>query len=205
MWSGIVAGCVLTFVLGCSDDEPDPAPAPTGGAPVASGGSTSSGGRVSSGGSANGGIATGGTSAGGTAAGGRATSGGRAGTGGRPSGGTSSTGGAGGRSGGTGGSNLGGVNSDAPTGPVETCFGDACPLGECDNGGFFADVDCSDVYPGPVDEDSEFCATDLDGGYCLTIVTNAIARWAVACAGGTETLDFCDGGCGVQGGMAQCR
>jgi hypothetical protein len=129
-----------------------------------------------------------------------------AGTGGRSSGGGgAATGGTGGSSGGIGGSNLGGTNTEAPTGLVETCFGDACPLGECDNGGFFADVDCSDVYPGPVDRDAVFCSDDLDGSYCLTIVTNAIANWAIACTGGMEALDLCDAGCGTQGGVAQCR
>ena len=100
--NGIVAGCVMALAIGCSDDENDPAPAQTGGAPMSSGGATLTGGIPASGGSSTGGAATGGTPAGGTGAGGRATSGGKAGTGGRPSGGASSTGGAGGRGGGTG-------------------------------------------------------------------------------------------------------
>jgi hypothetical protein len=190
----VIAGCCLVSVfVGCSSEGADETPAmPTGGSSSDTGGTPNTGGRstggVSTGGSkAAGGVSTGGTSAGSPGAGGAAT-GGRA------------SGGAGGR-GGSGTGATGGTPS-APAGPVDTCFGEACPLGECDNGGFFADEECSDVYSGPVDEDSTFC--EGDGGYCLTTITNTLTRWAVTCSGTTPMFAFCAGTCMVAGDTASC-
>jgi len=143
--------------------------------------------------------ATGGSAAGGAAMAGSPGTGGRAATGGRPAtGGTA----AGGRTGGPGGSGTGGAPT-APEGPVDTCNGEACPMGECDNGGFFSDEECSDVYTEPVDESSAYCAGD--GGYCLTTITNVLTRWAITCAAGTPTFDWCEAGCIVAGPAAACQ
>jgi hypothetical protein len=192
----IVGCCLVSLFVGCSGDEGDETPAmPTGGAASSTGGSSSGGTSTNGGGTPTGGAApTGGrpSMAGAPGTGGRATTGGRTGTGGRASGG-----------GGTGAGATGGTPS-APNGPVDTCFGDACPLGECDNGGFFADVDCSDVYSDPVDESSMFCADAMVGGYCLTTITNVLTRWAITCSGGTPMFDLCEGACGVMAGVAEC-
>lgn len=196
----VIVGCCLVSVFaGCSSEGADETPAmPTGGSSSDTGGTTNTGG-ASPGGVSNGGSkATGGVSAGGTSAGSPGT-GGKAGTGGAAAGGQAS-GGAGGR-GGSGSGATGGTPS-APEGPVDTCFGEACPLGECDNGGFFADEECSDVYSDPVDEDSTFCAGD--GGYCLTTITNTLTRWAITCSGTTPMFAFCAGTCMVAGDTASC-
>jgi len=66
--------------------------------------------------------------------------------------GTSGGGGAAAGSGGAGGS----AQSVLPSGTVTYCFGE-CPLGECDDDLFFADVACSTVYPSPVSPSSTYC------------------------------------------------
>lgn len=174
----MVMGCFVALLAGCGDDGSDGSPE------MSKGGAAGVGGGNSPGGSPTGGVSPGGT------------------------GGGSARGGAGGSSGGTGGAPSGGApgssTTTAPTGPVETCFGDSCPLGECDNGRFFAEVKCSDVYPGPVDENSMFCAPGADGGYCLTTATTVLTDWAINCSGGTPTLERCSAGCGFIPGLAQC-
>jgi hypothetical protein len=197
---------VMALLVGCSGDDKGDDDA-TGGAAPSTGGAQSPTGGTGTGGS-NGGTATGGARTGGTSAGG--TSAGSNGKGGAsPTGGRATlTGGAGGRGGATtGGSGNppGGGSGEAPSGAPETCVGDGCPLGECDNGRFFADERCSDVYPGPVDASSMYCATGSDDGYCLTVVGAHVDDWKVTCDGGIPTLTDCmDSGCGVSGGIPQC-
>lgn len=198
----IVGFCLVTAFVGCSSDDGDDTPSP----PAAGGGATAAGGVSSGGSTASGGASTGGTSSGGTTMAGSPGNGGRAATtGGSASTGGRTGGGAGGRGGATGGSGGGatGGTPSAPDGPVDTCNGQACPLGECDNGGFFSDEKCSDVYSAPVDEESTFCSDD--GGYCLTTITNVLTRWAITCAGGTPMFDHCEGGCLVAGDAATCN
>ena len=103
-------------------------------------------------------------------------------------------------------SSGGGVNAK-PTGPVYSCFG-KCPLEECDNGMFWADVACSEVYPGPA-EMSAFCAIGASGGYCLQIGSYKFGsdnqRYAVNCPSGVSSIAACDSGCGITGTQpAQC-
>ena len=204
----VIVGCLVSVFVGCSSEDGDETPgAPTGGGSSDTGGTSNSGGAPTSGASTGGSKATGGASAGGTSAGspgtgGRATTGGKANNGGAATGGRAS-GGAGGRGGnGTGGGSTGGTPT-APNGPVDTCMGEACPMGECDNGGFFADEKCSDVYSGPVDEDSAFCAAE--GAYCLTTITNVLTNWTITCSAGTPMFDLCDGGCTAAGPVAACN
>lgn len=185
----IVGCCLVSSFVGCSSDEGEDPSTPSGGSQSNTGGAANGGG----GSKATGGSPTGGTTmAGAPGTGGRAT-GGRAGTGGATTGG---------RVNGSGGGATGGAPT-APAGPVDTCNGESCPLGECDNGGFFADEKCSDVYSAPVDEDSTYCAGD--GGYCLTTITNVLTRWAITCSAGTPMFDWCETGCLVAGQAAACQ
>jgi hypothetical protein len=194
----VIVGCLISVFVGCSSEDGDEAPAmPTGGSSSDSGGTSNNGGAATGGASTGGSKATGGASSGGTSAGapgtgGRATTGGKASTGGAATGGRAS-----------GGTGTGGGTPTAPNGPVDTCMGEACPMGECDNGGFFADEKCSDVYSGPVDEDSAFCAAE--GAYCLTTITNRLTNWTITCSAGTAMFDLCDGGCTAAGPAAACN
>lgn len=188
MWRLMVLGFLLTVFVGCG----------TGDTPPTSHGGSATGG-ASTGGSSAGGASTGGTSSGGVSTGGLIGSGGRPATG-----GNAGTGGAGGRSGIGGATSTGGAPM-SPVGPVDTCRGDACPLGPCDNGRFFSDKKCSDVYKGPVDKDSRFCATGVEGGYCLNTITNVITYWAITCSGNEPTFSLCRGGCLLSANVAQCN
>lgn len=209
----IALGFALVLPAGCGGDDTDKTPEMQSGGASTTGGSGASGGTAggtSSGGSTSGGTSMGGTSTGGTssragspATGGTAT-GGKAGAGGgRP--GTAGASGRAGMSGGTNGGTSAGGTPSAPSGPVDTCYGDACPLGPCDNGGFFADEKCSDVYTEPVSEDSMFCAAGAAGGYCLNTITTTITYWAITCSGGAPSFSLCGGGCGVMGTVATCN
>ena len=154
------------------------------------GGSDDSGGNQ--GGSGGSGAGSAGTSSTGGSAG-TSSTGGNA--------GTSSTGGSAGTS------STGGSANAKPTGPVYSCFG-KCPLEECDNGMFWADVACSDVYPGPV-EMSAFCAMGASGGYCLEIGMDEFGfdnqKYAVNCTSGVSSIAACESGCGISGTQpAQC-
>lgn len=188
--------CSVTVLVGCSSD---------GGGTSNTGGMSNSGGMSNTGATSNSGGSlatggsspTGGSSTAGTPGSGGATMGGRSGSGGAASGGRASGGALG-----QGGSGTAGAPT-SPMGPVDTCNGDACPSGECDNGGFFSDTKCTDVYSAPVDQHSTFCADD--GGYCLTTITNVLTRWAIACSAGTPTFHWCQGGCMVAGKSATCQ
>jgi hypothetical protein len=80
-----------------------------------------------------------------------------------------------------------------------------CPLGPCDNGRFFSDEKCSDVYSGPVNKDSMFCAAGVEGGYCLNTITNVITFWAITCSGGKPTFQLCTAGCQLAENVAKCN
>jgi len=101
------------------------------------------------------------------------------------------------------------VNGTKPVGPVLYCFGD-CPLGECDNDGFWSDAACTDVYQQPLNASSALCAPAHAGGYCLEIGTDKFnfdnPQFAVNCdASGVASVARCATGCGRSGnGPAEC-
>src|SRR5262245_36296655 len=84
-----------------------------------------------------------------------------------------------------------------PNGPVWSCYGTGCPYGECDNEEFVTDVDCDDVFPGPVDDAALFCQPSVDATYCLLIGDDALAveYWVVTCGAGVATAERCGSGC----------
>lgn len=197
----------------CSCSDPDSGNSTTGGV-SSTGGVTSSGGATSTGGS--GGASSGGaaTSGGSFATGGSGTGGGVVTSGGTATGGAAGKGGAnssggavtGGNSTGGARGGSGGASGSLPAGKVTTCFGNACPLGECDNGRIAADVRCADVYPAPVTADSTFCASGASGDYCLTVSTSqAVEYWQVTCAGGAPKSTICPAGCGIAAEHASCN
>ena len=204
MWK-VGLGCFAFFTfLACGNDSGDPGPGtPSAGSAGTSGAGASgatSGGAGGSG--ASGGTAAGSGAFGGTAAGSGASGGTAAGSG--ASGGTAA---------GSGGSNAGSSGSSAgasgglttfPSGSVETCFGDSCPMGECDNGLFYADVPCSDVYPQPLGPTLPYCAPGGSGGYCLIVRTSVLERWSVACTDGVPQLMKCASGCAASADVSQC-
>jgi hypothetical protein len=147
-----------------------------------------------------------------------ATTAGNAGSGGSPMGGSpseggeSGSGGIAGASGGASGNGSGGSGSgnggssnvepgerctaNCPTGTIRTCF-DSCPLGACDEGGFFADEPCSTYYPSAISDETIFCAKNQTATYCLTALDQLLEYYVVSCAAGTPTVTQCVGGCGV--------
>jgi hypothetical protein len=84
-----------------------------------------------------------------------------------------------------------------PSGPAYTCYGDGCPYGECDNDDFFTDVDCDDVYPGPVDDDALFCQPVVEADYCLSVGPSSLetTSWLIQCGGDVATATRCASGC----------
>jgi hypothetical protein len=184
----------LSAAVGCGDDGDG------GGGGGGTGGSTTSG--ASGSGMAGATIAgNAGKGGGGSSMGGSASEGGESGSAGSAgaSGAASGSG-----SGGSGGGNGGGGNvepgepctANCPTGMVRTCF-DNCPLGACDEAGFFAGEPCSSYYPEPVSDETIFCAKDQTATYCLTVLDQSLWYYTVSCAAGTPTVTKCDGGCGV--------
>jgi hypothetical protein len=87
-----------------------------------------------------------------------------------------------------------------PTGPVILCFGDGCPMGECDNDMFFADAACSTVYPSDIGPSSTYCKPAESSSYCLEIGPDFGPDFSVSCASGKATVLKCNGGCGSEGG-----
>jgi hypothetical protein len=85
---------------------------------------------------------------------------------------------------------------NCPTGKVQTCF-DSCPLGACDDAGFFAGPTCSSVYPSPISSQTVFCAKGQTATYCLTVLDKDQYFYVVSCEAGTPTVTKCNGGCGV--------
>jgi hypothetical protein len=139
-----------------------------------------------------------GASAGTTATGGGTTaSGGSGGT--RDVGGAAGTGGAG-AMGGT--QQTGGVENTtggscpeaaaAPMGSARSCFGDACPYGECDDLGVAAARTCVSVYPGPLGDGTPYCREGVTGGYCLMLGVGICTDvWSVNCAAGAASISLC--------------
>lgn len=93
-----------------------------------------------------------------------------------------------------------------PVGPVQMCTG-GCPYGECDNSEFFTDVDCDDVYPGPIDENSLFCHPGENVSYCIDIGPDQFITdtWVVHCGGGVATAEQCARGCESFNNGAECH
>jgi hypothetical protein len=92
-----------------------------------------------------------------------------------------------------------------PNGAVTSCYGGGCPYGECDNGEFVTDVDCDDVYPGPVDDAALFCEPGEDDDYCLTTGAGFSEDfWLVRCAGESATATQCGSGCSSGTSGARC-
>ncbi|HEX6272936.1 MAG TPA: hypothetical protein VFZ53_07850 [Polyangiaceae bacterium] len=91
-----------------------------------------------------------------------------------------------------------------PAGAVSSCYGDGCPYGECDNEEFVTDVDCDDVYPGPVDDTALFCEPTEEDDYCLVLGGGFSEEyWLVRCEGETATATQCGSGC--SGGTTGAR
>jgi hypothetical protein len=109
-------------------------------------------------------------------------------------------GGVGGGGGGAGGGGAGGgggaAQSVLPSGTVCLCIGD-CPMGECDDDLFFADVACSTVYSGPVSPSSTYCNAGQTGVYCLRIRRGADFQFGITCTNGTAFGRMCSSLCGV--------
>ncbi len=125
---------------------------------------------------------------------------GSGGTGGASGGGA----GGGGTSGGTGGG-AGGVASVLPSGTVTSCYG-SCPMGECDDGLFLADVVCSAVYTAPVSATSTYCNAGQTGGYCLVVDDGTRdSYFGITCTAGTVSGRKCQGGCGAGAGSVTCN
>jgi hypothetical protein len=102
----------------------------------------------------------------------------------------------------TGGNGVGAGPNQYPSGkPVSSCFGN-CPLGECDNDGFWSDTPCTSVYRAPVDQSSSYCGA-TDGSYCLQLSFGD--QYGVQCASGKTTIHQCTTGCGSVGaGAHEC-
>jgi hypothetical protein len=87
---------------------------------------------------------------------------------------------------------------------VHTCF-DKCPLGACDDDGFFSETPCSTLYPLPIDGQTIFCSKGQTASYCL--MTRDFDYYQVSCVAGTPTVTTCVNlGCGtVDHDVASCN
>lgn len=93
-----------------------------------------------------------------------------------------------------------------PVGQVQTCTG-GCPYGECDNSEFFTDVDCDDVYPGPINQSSLFCHPGENVSYCIDVGPDTFTTdtFVVHCGGGVATAQQCATGCQSSSNDAECH
>ncbi len=91
-------------------------------------------------------------------------------------------------------------SASEPNGVVDSCDGPGCPLGSCDEGLFWSEIPCSDVYEGPLDDGSPLCGQE-DGEYCVN--TDA-GYWVVECAGGAGVSTGCASGCLASGTDYSC-
>jgi hypothetical protein len=106
--------------------------------------------------------------------------------------------GGGGGTGGTGGTG-GSAQSVLPSGTVTYCFGE-CPMGECDDDMFFADVACAAVYPSPVSPSTTYCNPGQTGVYCMMIENGTTrTRFGITCTNGVVFGKMCRGSCGTSG------
>lgn len=180
--TGLIA-CLpfLIAVTGaCSDDKDASGGSGSGGA--SSGGASTSGGATPMGGASP---SSGGASTGGSVGSGGATNGGMTAKGGASSGGASVDPGS-------------PCTANCPTGKVHACF-EHCPLGACDDSGFFASTPCSTVYPSALDAQSVYCSKGQTATYCLAALDKSLYYYQVSCNAGTPTVTKCMGGCGVSG------
>ena len=193
----------LGVTAACSSSDPNPG----------SGGANATGGRTEAGGGGalpGAGAPSGG---GGASPGAGAPSGGGGATGGRTGGsggGSSGSGGSGSPNGGHG-PGAGGAEepggpctANCPMGKVHACY-DNCPLGACDDAGFFADPPCSEVYPSAINAQTIYCTKGQTATYCLDALGQNLLSYQVTCSNGTPTVTPCSGGCGVSSdGVAAC-
>lgn len=94
--------------------------------------------------------------------------------------------------------------ANCPMGKVHACY-DNCPLGACDDSGFFADPPCSEVYPSPINAQTTYCTKGQTAKYCLDALAQNLLSYQVTCTNGTPTVNPCNGGCGVSSdGDAHC-
>jgi hypothetical protein len=116
-------------------------------------------------------------------------------------------GGAGGEGGGGGsGGAAGSPPSVFPSGTVTQCYGDGCPMGACDDGQFFADVKCSEVYTTPVSASSTYCNPGESSGYCLQIQDATSGQlFGITCTDGAAFGKRCPGGCGTGANRVICN
>jgi len=95
--------------------------------------------------------------------------------------------------------------SNCPTGNVIKCFTTGCPLGACDNAGFYSSTLCSTTYSKAVDANTIFCAAGQSSSYCLATLSSTLDYYAVTCDNGIPTVVHCpNAGCGVSGAGASC-
>jgi hypothetical protein len=164
------------------------------GVPAGSGGGSTSG----AAGALQGGSATSGGTKGGAGA-----HQGDAGSGAMSGSGTAGAGDAAG-AGGSGTAGASGGSSTKPSGSVETCFGSSCPMGECDNALFFADIACTENWPPPLGPSTPYCPSGLNAGYCLTVQSSALEDWSVVCSNGAPRLRKCPAGCATSEDTSWC-
>ena len=105
---------------------------------------------------------------------------------------------------------AGAATNAKPMGTVQSCFGPKCAIAECDNHKFWADIACSDVYDGPVGDQTNFCAPDGSGSYCLDVTASGSTgfgdHFAINCAAGVASIVKCKSGCGYVGNQpVQCN
>ena len=191
----------LSAAAACSSSDPGSGSggaSATGGHPDAGGGASPAAGAKTGGGGASpvAGASSGGAETGGRSGGSGGGSSGSAGSG-SPNGGHS-PGGAGGAV-----EPGGPCTANCPTGKVHTCFDD-CPLGACDDAGFFADPLCSEVYPSPINAQTIYCTKGQTATYCLDALAQNLLSYQVTCTNGTPTVTPCSGGCGVSSDGAAC-
>ncbi|HKO47489.1 MAG TPA: hypothetical protein VJV79_07190 [Polyangiaceae bacterium] len=183
----------LGATAACSSSDPSPG----------SGGANATGGQPAAGGGAS---SVAGASSGGSAMGGSAMGGRTGGSGGASSGSAGSSSANGGHGPGSGGAAEPGgpCTANCPMGRVHACY-DNCPLGACDDSGFFAAPACSQVYPSPISAQTIYCTKGQTAKYCLDALGQNLLSYQVTCANGTPTVISCNGGCGVSSdGEAAC-
>jgi hypothetical protein len=94
--------------------------------------------------------------------------------------------------------------ANCPKGHVQVCF-DQCPLGACDDSGFYAATPCSTIYPSAIDDKTVYCKKGQTASYCLSALDTLLLDYMVSCANGTPAVTPCSGGCGVDStGAAKC-
>ena len=94
--------------------------------------------------------------------------------------------------------------ANCPTGRVFACY-DNCPVGACDDSGFFAGEPCSWFYPTEINAQTIYCRKGQTATYCLDALAQKLLSYQVTCSDGTPTVTPCSAGCEVSSsGDAAC-